>query len=362
MAKKVRAKQLDTDVVIASGANPFTSDQSLGGHKLTNVADPTNPQDGATKNYVDSVAQGLDVKQSVRVATTANITLSGTQTIDGVAVVAGDRVLVKDQTTGANNGIYVCAAGAWTRATDADTSAKVTSGLFTFIEEGTSNGDTGWVLTTNNPITLGTTALTFVQFSGGNTIVGGAGLVKTGNTLNVVANADGSMVINADDIQVGVLATDAQHGNRGGGALHAVATGAVAGFMSAADKTKLDGLPSQATETIRFTMTGKVVTGTGLDVAWIAPRACTITRITLYRRTAGSSGSTTVDVNKNGTTVFTTQANRPSVTQASGNDQISAKTNMDVTSVAQDDRIEFDVDAAEGGNPRDIAVIIEVKY
>jgi len=99
-----------------------------------------------------------------------------------------------------------------------------------------------------------------------------------------------------------------------------------------------------------------------VDVAWIAPRACTITRITLYRRTAGSSGSTIIDVNKNGTTVFTTQGNRPTVTQASGNDQIDAATDMDVTSVAQDDRIEMDIDAVEAGNPQDLAVIIEVQY
>lgn len=107
-----------------------------------------------------------DRKESVRVATTANITLSGTQTIDSVSVVAGDRVLVKNQTTGSENGIYVCAAGAWTRATDADTSDKVTAGLFTLVAEGGISADTLWVLTTNDPITLGTTALSFSQLSG----------------------------------------------------------------------------------------------------------------------------------------------------------------------------------------------------
>ena len=107
-----------------------------------------------------------DRKESVRVATTANITLSGTQTIDSVSVVAGDRVLVKNQTTGSENGIYICAAGAWTRATDADTNDKVTAGMFTVAAEGGINADTLWVLTTNDPITLGTTALTFSQLSG----------------------------------------------------------------------------------------------------------------------------------------------------------------------------------------------------
>jgi hypothetical protein len=108
----------------------------------------------------------LDAKQSCRVATTANITLSAPQTIDGVAVVAGDRVLVKDQSSGEENGIYVVAAAAWSRAEDADTSDEVTPNLTVYIEEGTANADTGWVLTTNAPITLDTTSLTFTQVGG----------------------------------------------------------------------------------------------------------------------------------------------------------------------------------------------------
>lgn len=115
-------------------------------------------------------------------------------------------------------------------------------------------------------------------------------------------------------------------------------------------------------ETFRFVINGKPNVDRTIDGAWIAPRACTIQRITLYRRTAGSSGSTIVDVNKNGTTVYTTQGNRPTVTQAGGNDQIDATTDMDVTAVAQNDRIEVAVDAVEAGNPQDISVIIEVSY
>lgn len=156
--------------------------------------DPTLDAHLATKSYVDSVATGLDVKTSVRAATTANITLSGAQTIDGVSVVAGNRVLVKNQSTGADNGIYVAAAGAWSRATDADNSpaGEVTSGMFTFVTEGTTNGDFGWVLTTDDPITLGSTSLTFTQFSnagggGGVTSVnvsgGTTGLTTTGGPI-----------------------------------------------------------------------------------------------------------------------------------------------------------------------------------
>lgn len=125
---------------------------------------------------VPSVAVNvLDYKASVRAATTANITLSGTQTIDGVSVIAGERVLVKNQSTGADNGIYVCAAGAWSRATDADTSAEVTAGMLVPVAEGTTNGDTIWLLTTNDPITLGSTALTFSQFASSAPPSGSAG-------------------------------------------------------------------------------------------------------------------------------------------------------------------------------------------
>lgn len=179
-----------------------TSTPTFGQITISNS--PTNSTDVATKGYVDSIAQGLEVKTSVRVATTANITLSGTQTIDGVAVVAGDRVLVKGQTTGSQNGIYIVSATAWSRSTDADTSAEVTAGMFTFVEEGTTNADSGWVLTTNNPITLGTTALSFAQFSGAGQITAGDGLTKSGNTLNVVGTA-GRIVANADSIDLATV-------------------------------------------------------------------------------------------------------------------------------------------------------------
>jgi hypothetical protein len=175
-----------------------TADVSLNSRKITNLADPVGAQDAATKAYVDATKQGLDVKDSVRAATTANITLSGTQTLDGVALVAGNRVLVKDQTAASANGIYLVAAGAWTRASDFDTSGKVTSGAFAFVEEGTVNADSGWVLTTDGAITLGTTALTFVQFSGAGQIDAGNGLTKTGNQLNVGAGT--GITVGADDV------------------------------------------------------------------------------------------------------------------------------------------------------------------
>lgn len=180
-----------------------TADLDFGSaYRGINLLDPVNPQDAATKNYVDAVKQALEIKDSVRVATTANITLSGTQTIDGVAVIAGDRVLVKDQTTGQDNGIYVVSATAWTRSSDANTNAEVTAGMFVFVEEGTANGDNGYVLTTNNPITLGTTPLVFTQFSGAGQIVAGDGLTKTGNTINVGTASTARIVVNTDNIDL----------------------------------------------------------------------------------------------------------------------------------------------------------------
>jgi hypothetical protein len=165
-----------------------TADYGFGGYKITNLADPTNDQDAATKYYVDTVAQGLDVKASVLVATTANITLSGAQTIDGVSVVAGDRVLVKNQTTQADNGIYVAASGAWARSADANTWDELVS-AYTFVEEGSTYADTGWVCTINKGGTLGTTPITWSQFSGAGTYLAGTGLTLSGNTFSITNTA-----------------------------------------------------------------------------------------------------------------------------------------------------------------------------
>lgn len=178
LATTVQAYRLDQFAVPTSALN-------INSQRLTSVADPSSAQDAATKNYVDSLVNGTDWKQSVRAATTANITLSGTQTIDGVSVIAGDRVLVKDQSSGASNGIYVVAAGAWARSADADSSAEVTASMSVMVEEGTTNGDTQWRLTTNNAITLGTTALTFTQIGAGVSYTQSTGISISGNTIAV---------------------------------------------------------------------------------------------------------------------------------------------------------------------------------
>ena len=186
----VNAKGLTTAASQASlsDLSSPSADFSFANHKLTNLADPVSDQDAATKYYVDSVAQGLDVKASVVAATVGNITLSGAQTIDGVSVVAGDRVLVKNQTAPAENGIYVASNTSWSRSADANTWAELIS-AYTFVEQGSTQADTGWVCTVNAGGTLGTTAVTWSQFSGAGTYQAGTGLTLTGNTFSITNTA-----------------------------------------------------------------------------------------------------------------------------------------------------------------------------
>lgn len=160
----------------------------------------------ATRTYVDTAIQGVDWKSSVRAATTTAGTLSTSFTnasvIDGVTLVTGDRILIKDQAAGAENGIYtVNASGAPTRATDADVASELTGGVAVFVEEGTTQADTGWVITINGTPTLGTTAITWAQFTSLGQITAGAGLTKTGNTLDVVGTAN-RITANADSIDI----------------------------------------------------------------------------------------------------------------------------------------------------------------
>lgn len=163
-----------------------------------------------TKGYVDAVKQALDIKASVHVASTANVSLtagsSGLEAgdaIDGVTLVAGDRVLLKNQTDASENGIYVAVASSGTpaRSDDANASVDVTSGMFVWVEEGTANADQGYVLTTNNVITLNTTNLTFTQFSGAGQITAGNGMTKSGNTINVVPD-NVTLSVTADEIKL----------------------------------------------------------------------------------------------------------------------------------------------------------------
>lgn len=181
-----------------------TASVSLNSQKITNLLDPTSAQDAATKNYVDGLINGLNWKDSVRVATTAAGTLASSfengDTVDGVTLATGDRILIKNQAAGAENGIYtVNASGAPTRATDADTATEIRAAAV-YAEEGTTNAGSVFTLTTDPPITLGTTALNFSQFGGGTAYTAGGGLTLTCSTFDVGAGT--GITVNADDVAI----------------------------------------------------------------------------------------------------------------------------------------------------------------
>lgn len=220
---------LDGNTISASGALTL----SPSGTNAVNVPSGYKDRSGfgtnslVTKEYVDALKQSLDIKDSVRVATTTNLAATydngaGTLTnggtnaalsIDGVSLAQGNRVLVKNQSSAAQNGIYVVTtvgdgSTAWllTRADDANTSTEISGGAFTFVEEGTVGGDNGFVFTHNGNPTLGTTALTVSQFSGAGQITAGTGLTKSGNTINAIGSA--TITANADSLQIkGVSST-----------------------------------------------------------------------------------------------------------------------------------------------------------
>ncbi len=238
------AAQTGTGTTFAMSVSPtFTG--------TVTVPEPVNPTDAVTKNYADSGRQLIaDIKESVRVASTANIAVATAlingSTIDGVVVATGDRVLLKDQSTGSENGIYaVVATGVASRTSDADTSAEVTTGMYAFVSEGTASASMGFVLTTADPITLNTTALVFTQFSGAGQITAGAGLTKTGNTINAIGTAN-RIVVAANTIDIG---TDV------------LVTGGALGTPSGGTATNLTGLP--LTGLLGHSTSGNVLTSTG---------------------------------------------------------------------------------------------------
>lgn len=189
-------------VADVSGAAPLASPTFTG---TVTVPTPTGSTDAATKGYVDSVALGLDFKESVVVASTGNVTIStgltnGT-TLDGVTLATGNRVLLKNQTTASENGIYVVvASGAASRSTDADADAEVSKGLFVYVESGTANGGTAWVLSAKGG-SLNSGSLTFTQFGGGATYTASTGMTLTGTAFSVTNYAN--IVFDGDTLDGG---------------------------------------------------------------------------------------------------------------------------------------------------------------
>jgi len=230
---------------------------SMNSQKITGLADPTGDNDAANKGYVDGVAQGLDVKDSVVATTTANGTLSTAfangQSIDGVTLQTGDRILIKNQTTASQNGIYnVNASGAPSRTTDMATGANA-AGAFVFVEQGTVNAENGFTCTSDTgSAVVGTNNLTFAQFSGAGQVLAGDGLDKSGNTLSVDLKANGGLVIESTEIAVKLDASSITGtlaiGDGGTGATTATAALTALGLSNFA-KTLIDDADAAAART-----------------------------------------------------------------------------------------------------------------
>lgn len=183
-----------------------TAPVSYNNQRITALADPIAAQDAVPRDWaialMQSAASGIDSKPSVRVVAIANLTLSGLQTIDGITVAAGDRVLATAQTTGSQNGVYTAASGAWTRAVDADATGEITPGAFWFIEEGTTYGSSQWRCSNTGTITLGTTAVTIAQFGAATTYAPGNGLQLTGNTFSVKLDTSSGLVSSGTGLKI----------------------------------------------------------------------------------------------------------------------------------------------------------------
>lgn len=240
---------------VNKAGDTMTGALNMGGFGITNLAAPVNGADAVTKNYVDAATSGLSWKQAVVVATTANITLSGLQTIDGYAVQAGDRVLVKNQTTASQNGIYVAVSGgAWTRASDMDVAAEFPDSAV-FVQQGSTLADTAWVQTTDN-VTIGTSNIIWIQFSGSGTYTAGQGLTLTGNTFSLsspVATTLGGTGLSSIGTANQILGV-----NTGGTALE---------YKTVAAGTGVSVTPSAGTLTIANTGVTSIVAGTGVSVS-----------------------------------------------------------------------------------------------
>lgn len=195
--------------------------------RIVNVGDPSGATDGANKQYVDNVARGLKWKDPVRAASTANITVAtpGT-TLDGVTLAVNDRILLKDQSTASQNGIYVWTASgaALTRTTDADGAGELAPNVTVLVSEGTVNADKAFTISSDAAITIGTTSITFAQVGGGTSYTASNGVVLGGSNFTGVVAPSGGLTVGASGFAIDV-STVSRHvaGNIGNGALTIIA-------------------------------------------------------------------------------------------------------------------------------------------
>lgn len=351
-----------TTLGLGSGDTPTFAQVAVAG-------DPTTPLQVATKQYVDNTAAGFDVKPGVRLATTANDSLSGLAARDGVTPVAGDRVLVKAQTTPSQNGIYVAAAGAWTRATDMDSWAEV-AGAFCFVEEGTANADTGWVCTANDTGTLGTTAITWSQFSGVGAyqalnanltaIAGLSGVADRG----IYFTGAGAVALFTLTSFARTLLDDADAATMRGTlaivtSTAASALGPTASAGASSQAARVDHVHQYPLEAICIACSDEataLVTGTG-KVTFRMPYAFTLTAVRASLTVAQTSGSIfTVDINEAGVSVLSTKltidnAEKTSVTAA-------AQPVISDSALADDAEITVDVDQVGDGTAKGLKIYL----
>jgi hypothetical protein len=269
----------------------FTNILSTTGQVTTS---PSGNTDIANKLYVDTVAQGLKAKQAVKCATTANITLFGLQTIDTYTTLAGDRVLVKNQTASADNGIYIAASGAWTRSTDMDVWSEV-PGAYTIALNGSANLDTGWVCTAADTGTIGVTAMPWVQFSGSATYYAGTGLTLASNTFSIT-NTGVTAASYGSASSVPVLAINAQ----------GQVTSASSSSISIAN-TQVSGLGTMSTQNANnVSISGGSITGTPISGSTVG--GTTITASTQFSGPATGLTGTAASLSIGGNAATATSA------------------------------------------------------
>lgn len=326
------SNELVSALIVASDLDPtFLSTASdLGG---ASSSDTVISSQKAVKTYVDNAVTGFSWKQAVRVATTGtNITLSGTQTIDGIALVAGDRVLVKDQTDKKTNGIYVVSASTWTRATDADSGAELAKATV-FVEEGTQNANTGWTCS-NSTITEWTTDITFIQFSGSGTYTGGTGIDIVGNDIRIdstVATLSGTQTFTNKTLTDNVIASLYQDA----GKTYKITFPAVTDTVATLDATQTltnKTLTSPTLTTPKFVNNGYIADSNGNELLMFGVTSSAVTYLKLTNNvsdgdvTLAALGSTNVSLNLTSSGTGVIKANGVEVVTISGTQTLTNKT------------------------------------